>query len=160
MPLCGQKDWRERLRLAQPEKVYYEAITLLGLSVRSDAVSVYLPNSLKGADKAKGPPKEIAVDLGGDMKLKLVLIPAGEFMMGSSESAEELGALLQQDLWPGRLKSESVKGEQPQHRVRITKPFYLGTYHVTRGQFRQFVETRATRPTPRRRKRRAPWQIP
>ncbi len=29
--------------------------------------------------------------------------------------------------------------EHPQHRVRITKPFYLGTYHVTRGQFRQFV---------------------
>ena len=23
--------------------------------------------------------------------------------------------------------------------MRITKPFYLGTYHVTRGQFRQFV---------------------
>jgi formylglycine-generating enzyme required for sulfatase activity len=30
--------------------------------------------------------------------------------------------------------------EHPQHRVRITKPFYLGAYHVTRGQFRQFVE--------------------
>ena len=30
--------------------------------------------------------------------------------------------------------------EWPQHRVRITKPFYLGTYHVTRGQFRQFVK--------------------
>ena len=29
--------------------------------------------------------------------------------------------------------------EHPQRRVRITKPFYLGTYHVTRGQFRQFV---------------------
>ena len=29
--------------------------------------------------------------------------------------------------------------EHPQHRVRITRPFYLGTYHVTRGQFRQFV---------------------
>jgi formylglycine-generating enzyme required for sulfatase activity len=24
--------------------------------------------------------------------------------------------------------------------VRITRPFYLGTYHATRGQFRQFVE--------------------
>ena len=24
--------------------------------------------------------------------------------------------------------------------MRITKPFYLGTYHVTRGQFRQFVD--------------------
>jgi formylglycine-generating enzyme required for sulfatase activity len=32
------------------------------------------------------------------------------------------------------------KDEHPQHRVRITKPLYLGTYHVTRGQFRQFVK--------------------
>jgi formylglycine-generating enzyme required for sulfatase activity len=30
--------------------------------------------------------------------------------------------------------------EYPQHHVYITKPFYLGIYHVTRGQFRQFVE--------------------
>ena len=37
------------------------------------------------------------------------------------------------------LKADSFKDEHPQHRVRITKPFYLGTYHVTRGQFRQFV---------------------
>ena len=29
--------------------------------------------------------------------------------------------------------------EYPRHRVRITRPFYLGTYDVTRGQFRKFV---------------------
>ena len=29
--------------------------------------------------------------------------------------------------------------EKPQHRVRITKPFYLGKYEVTRGEFRKFV---------------------
>ena len=37
------------------------------------------------------------------------------------------------------LEADFFKDEHPQHRVRITKPFYLGTYHVTRGQFRQFV---------------------
>jgi len=29
--------------------------------------------------------------------------------------------------------------EKPQHRVRITRPFYLGVHEVTRGQFRRFV---------------------
>jgi formylglycine-generating enzyme len=29
--------------------------------------------------------------------------------------------------------------EKPQHRVRITKPFYLSVHEVTRGQFRRFV---------------------
>ena len=31
------------------------------------------------------------------------------------------------------------RDEGPVHRVRITKPFYLGNYEVTVGQFRQFV---------------------
>ena len=35
---------------------------------------------------------------------------------------------------------DRFKEEHPQHCVRITKPFCLGTYHVTRGQFRQFVK--------------------
>ena len=30
--------------------------------------------------------------------------------------------------------------EKPQHRVRITRPFYLGVHEVTRGQFRRFVD--------------------
>jgi formylglycine-generating enzyme required for sulfatase activity len=55
--------------------------------------------------------------------MKLVLIPAGKFQMGS----------------PDRDKDASDV-EKPQHEVEITKPFYLGKYEVTRGQFRQFVE--------------------
>ena len=40
--------------------------------------------------------------------------------------------------------------EKPQHRVRITRPFYLGATEVTVGQFRRFVETTGYRPRPRR----------
>ncbi|MDA1016932.1 MAG: SUMF1/EgtB/PvdO family nonheme iron enzyme [Planctomycetota bacterium] len=46
----------------------------------------------------------------------LVPIPAGEFLMGSPE------------LEKGRKDSEH------QHRVRITKPFYLATTEVTQKQ--------------------------
>jgi len=62
--------------------------------------------------------KEISVDLGNGVNLEMILIPAGEFMMGSPD--------LDMDAYPV---------EKPQHRVRITKPFYLGKYLVTQEQY-------------------------
>ena len=89
--------------------------------------------------ETKEPPKKLAVDLGGGVKMELVLIPAGEFKMGSAESAEDTAAFFKKTYGEDLLKADFFKDEHPQHRARITKPFYLGTYHVTRGQFRQFV---------------------
>jgi formylglycine-generating enzyme required for sulfatase activity len=54
--------------------------------------------------------------------MEFVLIPPGKFKMGSPESEE------------GRWHGED------QHEVEITKPFYLGKYTVTIGQFRRFVD--------------------
>ena len=74
----------------------------------------------------------------------MTLVLAGEFLMGSSEPAEATAAFFNKTygahLHPyGLLTKDQFKGEHPQHRVRITQPFYLGTFHVTRGQFRRFV---------------------
>ena len=74
--------------------------------------------------KTKGPPKEIAVDLGHGVKLEMVLIPAGEFLMGSPDSDKD-----------------AQSDEKPQHRVRITKPFYLGKYLVTQEQWEAVTGT-------------------
>jgi len=75
--------------------------------------------------------------------MKLTLVPSGEFMMGSGESVEETVAFFTKNYGMVYLTADLFKDEHPQHRVRITKPFYLGTYHVTRGQFRQFVKDSA-----------------
>ena len=53
--------------------------------------------------------------------MKFVLIPPGEFLMGTP--ADRFGSAQ----------------EKPQHRVRITRPYYLDTHEVTRGEFSQFV---------------------
>jgi len=89
--------------------------------------------------KEPGGEKQIAVDLGGSVKLKMVLIPAGEFKMGSGESSEATAAFFNKTYPDNPLPADFFRNEHPQHLVRITKPFYLGTYHVTLGQFRQFV---------------------
>jgi len=89
--------------------------------------------------ETKEPPKELAVDLGKGVKMEMVLIPAGEFKMGSGESAKDTAAFFNKAYGEDLLTADSFKDEHPQHRVRITKPFYLGAYHATRGQFREFV---------------------
>jgi formylglycine-generating enzyme len=85
--------------------------------------------------KAASSEKQITNSIG----MKLILIPSGEFQMGSSEPAEATAAFFNKAYGKDLLNADHFKHEHPQHCVRITKPFYLGTYHVTRGQFRQFV---------------------
>ena len=69
--------------------------------------------------------------------MKLVLIPAGDFVMGNSESPDDL-ALAYPEYSRDRLTE--IKDEYPAHRVRITKDFYFGQHEVTVGQFRKYLE--------------------
>jgi formylglycine-generating enzyme required for sulfatase activity len=62
--------------------------------------------------------KSYSEDLGDDVKLALMQIPAGEFMMGAPE--DEL---------------ESQDKERPQHLVRVAQ-FYMGRFPVTQAQWR------------------------
>lgn len=59
------------------------------------------------------PPVHVSKSTG----MQFAYIPAGEFMMGRPSSA------------PGD------NSEIPQHRVRLTRPFYLGIYEVTQAQY-------------------------
>jgi formylglycine-generating enzyme required for sulfatase activity len=60
--------------------------------------------------------------------MTLVLIPPGELLMGAPDS--DTGA---------------QAAAKPQHRVRITAPFYLGTHEVTQQQYDQVMGTNPSR---------------
>lgn len=53
----------------------------------------------------------------------MILIPPGESLMGSPDS-----------------DPDAKDDGKPQHKVRITRPFYMAAHEVTVGQFRVFVE--------------------
>lgn len=68
----------------------------------------------RAARAGNDPPQRVTNSIG----MPLVRIPAGDFLMGSTAAD------------PG-----TRDDEQPQHRVRITRPFYLGAHEVTQAEF-------------------------
>ena len=60
--------------------------------------------------------------------MKMVLIPAGEFLMGSPDS-----------------DNDASDDEKPQHRVKITRPFYLGVFPVTQDEYERVMRKTPSR---------------
>jgi formylglycine-generating enzyme required for sulfatase activity len=67
----------------------------------------------------------VPVEYTNSIGMKLTLIPAGEFQMGSPDS-----------------DSAALDREKPQHLVKITKPFYLAVHEVTQQQYEKVMEAR------------------
>jgi formylglycine-generating enzyme required for sulfatase activity len=65
-----------------------------------------------------GPVPQRPIDLGNGIRLDLVLIPPGEFLMGCDSGAED-----ERPLWP----------------ARIDRSFWLGTYEITNEQYACFA---------------------
>ena len=70
----------------------------------------------RGADRKTGMPLEIRHKQTG---MHFVFIPAGEFLMGSPDNEKDRGT-----------------DEGPVHKVRLTKPFYMGKYEVTQAEWK------------------------
>jgi formylglycine-generating enzyme required for sulfatase activity len=94
----------------------FSTVVLVLLAVLGSLAVATAAEPKEAVSKTKSPLKELTVDLSKGIKLEMVLIPAGEFKMGSVDK-------------------DAYDWEKPQHRVRITKPFYLGKYLVTQEQW-------------------------
>jgi len=66
--------------------------------------------------------------------MTLVLISAGEFEMGTNRAKFDANLRIR----PRWSDSAQVEDEAPLHRVRVSRPFYMGKYEVTNAQFREF----------------------
>ncbi len=66
----------------------------------------------------------LALELGGGVKWEGVLIPAGSFVMGSPA---------------GEAKTEEQSAMEKQHKVTLTKPFYLGKFELTQAQYEKLT---------------------
>jgi formylglycine-generating enzyme required for sulfatase activity len=76
--------------------------------------------------------------------IPLVLIPPGEFLMGSTD--EQVEATLEADAAFRQIPIDRIpNSERPQHRVVITKPFLVGATEVTVGQFKKFAAAKGYR---------------
>jgi formylglycine-generating enzyme required for sulfatase activity len=64
-----------------------------------------------------GPATEMEVDLGAGVKLQLVLVPAGDFVMGAAAGYDD---------------------ERPLCRATVEKPFWMGKLEVTNEQYQRF----------------------
>ncbi|MEE8307808.1 MAG: InlB B-repeat-containing protein, partial [Gammaproteobacteria bacterium] len=64
--------------------------------------------------------------------IKLAYIPAGSFMMGSSDSAAQLAGGYDK-------KEKDFANEFPQHEVRISKGFWMSRTEVTQGQYKSVM---------------------
>ena len=63
-------------------------------------------------------PKTFTLDIDDGIEMKFVLIPSGEFMMGSNDGEDD---------------------EKPVHKVRISQSFYIGQYEISQEQYEKIM---------------------
>ena len=107
--ICDTLKWREeeiRAAIKAPQDSYIKPSNSSMQRLQAEAA------------KALNTKVNITLDLGKGLSMKLALIPAGKFLMGSPKK-ERGGAF-----------------ESPQREVTISQPFYMGVYEVTQSQWR------------------------
>ena len=80
------------------------------------------------------PGKAVGDEITGPDGGMMVWVPAGEFAMGATAEDQRYAI--------GRFSADrgELDGEQPVHKVRISKGFWLGKHEVTNAQYRRYCK--------------------
>ncbi len=81
---------------------------------------------------------KLPVERTNSIGMKLVLIPPGEFTMGSTAAEIEEALEFAGD---GKLRQACIQSEAPQHKVMLTQPIYLGVHEVTQKEYEAVMTT-------------------
>jgi formylglycine-generating enzyme required for sulfatase activity len=97
-------------------------------------IAPFTRNRAQNARSAWARYRQIAEERRNSLGMDLLLIPPGQFAMGSYETPDDL-----KRAFPETQIAIYIR-ERPVHPVTITRPFFLGRYEVTKGQFKKFVD--------------------
>ncbi len=82
----------------------------------------------------------IEVETTNSIGMKMVLIPPGEFLMGSSDDQVDAALKLAEAIKADQpTKDRTRNNERPQHKAVITKPLLMSATEVTIGEFKKFA---------------------
>jgi len=81
----------------------------------------------------------VPIEITNSIRMRLVLIPPGQFMMGSTNQSINEELRLRRDEIPWAYWKNRLPSELPQHQVRITKPFRLGVTEVTQEEYQHVI---------------------
>jgi formylglycine-generating enzyme required for sulfatase activity/tRNA A-37 threonylcarbamoyl transferase component Bud32 len=80
---------------------------------------------------------QVPVEYENSLGMKFMLIPPGEFKMGST--AEQIAAALASVHPNDKQAQERIPDEAPQYEVILTQPIYLGVNEVTQAEYEQVM---------------------
>ena len=92
----------------------------------------------KAASKHYGVPEVLQLKLTDKVIIDFILIPPGEFQMGSKITKENIAKL-----FGGNAEEYDLhypKNSDKQHLVKLTKPFYMSIYEITQSQWNSLME--------------------
>ena len=121
--------WKKRIILT---------VALAGLA--AGLVGCHRPprDNAKSAQDVKALLTERPKAFTNSIDMKMVLIPAGEFLMGSKLSPKECVTLYgdREEFW-----AKAIACEKPVHIVGVGEPFYMGVTEVTQAQWKAVMGT-------------------
>ena len=122
-------------------------VTPQSVGILSSAKSFVNGGKAKERQEACSMSLRVPAEIVNSIGMKFVLIPPGEFNMGitAEDSKRELEEAARSILPVEGYYASRIPTEMPQHRVKISKPFYLSACEVTQGEYEQIMKNNPSR---------------